>query len=71
VTQRKREREREREKKVEGGSERHYRVGGGMSFKHNLAVWKVPRQCPLVLLVKARLVFGICSILILKMFERL
>jgi hypothetical protein len=25
---------------------------------------KVPRQCPLVLLVEARLVFGICSILI-------
>jgi hypothetical protein len=23
-----------------------------------LAVWKVPRQCPLVLLVKARLVLG-------------
>jgi hypothetical protein len=27
---------------------------------------KVPRQCPLVLLVKARLVFGICSILNFK-----
>jgi hypothetical protein len=31
-----------------------------------LAVWKVPRQCPLVLLVKARLVLGISSILNFK-----
>jgi hypothetical protein len=36
-----------------------------------MAVWKVPRQCPPVLLVKARLVLGISSILILKMLERL
>jgi hypothetical protein len=36
-------REREREESC-GGSERHY-FG-------TLAVWKVPRQCPLVLLVK-------------------
>jgi hypothetical protein len=57
-------------KKVEGGSESHYRFGGGV-IEHNLAVWKVPRQCPLVLLVKARLVLGIYSILILKMLERL
>jgi hypothetical protein len=34
--------------------------------KKKLAVWKVPRQCPLVLLVEARLVFGICSIEIFK-----
>jgi hypothetical protein len=27
---------------------------------------KVPRQCPLVLLVEARLIFGICSVLIFK-----
>jgi hypothetical protein len=27
---------------------------------------KLPRQCPLVLLVEARLVYGICSILIFK-----
>jgi hypothetical protein len=27
---------------------------------------KVPRQCPIVLLVEARFVFGICSILIFK-----
>jgi hypothetical protein len=27
---------------------------------------KVPRQCPLVLLVEVRLVCGICSILIFK-----
>jgi hypothetical protein len=44
-------REGEREKKVGGGSERHYRFGGGCN-RNNLAVWKVPRQCPLVLLVK-------------------
>jgi hypothetical protein len=31
-----------------------------------LAVLKVPRQCPLVLLVEARLVLGICSILNFK-----
>jgi hypothetical protein len=30
---------------------------------------KVPRQCPLVLLVEARLVFGICSILIFEDVE--
>jgi hypothetical protein len=35
-------------------------------LKHNLAVWKAPRQCTLVLLVKARLVLGICSIFYLK-----
>jgi hypothetical protein len=38
-------------RKLWGGSVRHYHVGGGYS-KHNLAVWKVPRRCPLVLLVK-------------------
>jgi hypothetical protein len=27
-------------------------VWRGVYPKHNLAVWKVPRQCPLVLLVK-------------------
>jgi hypothetical protein len=43
-------RERER-RKLGGGSERHYRLEG-VQPKHNLAVWKVPRQCPLVLLVK-------------------
>jgi hypothetical protein len=43
--------ERERERRKLGGSERHYRLEGGVT-KHNLAVWKVPRQCPLVLLVK-------------------
>jgi hypothetical protein len=30
------------------------------------AVLKVPRQCPLVLLIEVGLVFGICSILIFK-----
>jgi hypothetical protein len=34
--------------------------------KQNLAVWKVPRQCLLVLLVDSRLVFGISLILIFK-----
>jgi hypothetical protein len=30
------------------------------------AVLKVPRQCPLVLLVEMRLLYGICSILVFK-----
>jgi hypothetical protein len=50
---------------LERGSDRHYRVGGGKS-KQNFAVLKVPRQCPLVLLVEARLVFWICLILNFK-----
>jgi hypothetical protein len=48
--------ERER-RKWGGGSERHYRVEGVLP-KHNLTVWKVPRQCPLVLLVKHLINFG-------------
>jgi hypothetical protein len=32
------------------------------------AVLKVPRQCPLVLIAKVRLVCGSCSILIFKEF---
>jgi hypothetical protein len=59
-------RESDRRESLGGGSEIHYRVGGGVYSKQNFAVWKVPRQCPLVLLVKARLVFTICSILIFK-----
>jgi hypothetical protein len=39
-------------------------VAGAIETK--LAVLKVPRQCPLVLLVEVRLVCGICSILIFK-----
>jgi hypothetical protein len=42
-----REREREKRKKV-GGSERH-NIGGGQETTS--PVLKVPRQCPLVLLV--------------------
>jgi hypothetical protein len=59
-----REREREREK------ERRESWKGG-NQNNNFAVLRVPRQCPLVLLVEARFVFWICSILILKMLERL
>jgi hypothetical protein len=40
---------REREKKVGGGGERHY-IGVGVK-KTISSVLKVPRQCPLVLLV--------------------
>jgi hypothetical protein len=57
----------EEKKKVEGGVVRDTTILEGC----NLAVWKVPRQCPLGLLVKARLVLEISSILILKMLERL
>jgi hypothetical protein len=50
--------------------EREEKVWGGGETK--LAVLKVPRQCPLVLLVEVRLVCGIYSILILlKKLERL
>jgi hypothetical protein len=55
------EREREREK-------RKLRVG---VIETKFALLKVPRQCPLVLLVWVSLVCGIHSILILKKLERL
>jgi hypothetical protein len=59
-------RERGGEEKVGGGgSVRHYHIGGGV-IETGFGSLKVPRQCPLVLLVEARLVFGICSILIFK-----
>jgi hypothetical protein len=42
-----------------GGSERHYNGGG---VKETIfSVLKVPRQCPLVLLVGVMLLFGINS----------
>jgi hypothetical protein len=65
LREREREREREGERKLERGSVRHYRVGGGV-IETEFGSWKVPRQCPLVLPVEARVVFGICSILIFK-----
>jgi hypothetical protein len=46
-----------------GCSERDYSVGGG-GIETKLAVLKVPRQCPLVLLAEVRLVCGIGSVLI-------
>jgi hypothetical protein len=58
--------ERERERReiwTERGVVRDTTV---MESKQNLAVLKVPRQWPLVLLVEARLVFGICSVLNFK-----
>jgi hypothetical protein len=51
------EREREKRKLGEGWCE---------AIETEFGSLKVPRQYPLVLLVKARLVFGICSILIFK-----
>jgi hypothetical protein len=39
--------------------------GGGI-IETKFEVLKVPRRCPLVLLVEVRLVCGICSILIFK-----
>jgi hypothetical protein len=42
-------REREREIEFRGGSERHYQDVGGSKITN--CVWKVPRRCPLVLLV--------------------
>jgi hypothetical protein len=49
----------ERKKRKLGGGdcERHYRFWG--VFETKFAVLKVPRQCPLVLLVWLRLVCGI------------
>jgi hypothetical protein len=49
-----------------GGSERHYQVGGRKVIETEFGSLKVPRQCPLVLLVEVKLVFGICSVLIFK-----
>jgi hypothetical protein len=46
------EREREREENVVRGSERYYILRGGAEIFPTL---KVPRQCPLVLLVEVRL----------------
>jgi hypothetical protein len=43
-------------------------LGGRVNRNKIFAALKVPRQCPLVLLVEVRLVCGICSILILKEF---
>jgi hypothetical protein len=40
------------------------KFGGGGVIETEFAVLKVPRQCPLVLLVEVRLVCGIDSILI-------
>jgi hypothetical protein len=40
--------------------------GGGRVIGTAFGSLKVPRQCPLVLLVEARLVLGICSILNFK-----
>jgi hypothetical protein len=41
-------------------------LGRGEGNETEFGSLKVPRQCPLVLLVEARLAFGICSILIFK-----
>jgi hypothetical protein len=45
---------------------RQTRVFGGGKSKQNFVVFKVPRQCSLVLLVEVRLVCGICSVLVFK-----
>jgi hypothetical protein len=56
-----RERERVRRESWGGGSVRQYRVGGGV-IETEFGRLKVPRKCPLVLLVEARLVFGITNL---------
>jgi hypothetical protein len=48
-------RERERERESGGGSERHYSRRGG--FETIIFDLKVPRHCPLVLLIRVRLEF--------------
>jgi hypothetical protein len=53
-----RERERERES-WGGGSKRHYNSGGGVG--NNIFGLKVPRHCPLVLMIGVRLEFRINS----------
>jgi hypothetical protein len=53
-------RDREREESWGGGVRDTTVLEGGVietESKHNLAVWKVPRQCPLVLLLKDLLNF--------------
>jgi hypothetical protein len=55
--QRERERERERERKLGGGSERHYYRGRGSETI--IFYLKVPRHCPLVLLIRVRLEFRV------------
>jgi hypothetical protein len=56
-------REGEERRESWGGSERECWRGGIETKFRSL---KVPRQCPLVLQVEARLIFGICSILNIK-----
>jgi hypothetical protein len=58
------ERERERRKKW-GTSERHYILGGIRKKETIFPVLKVPRQCPLVLLVEAAHMIGIRFIIII------
>jgi hypothetical protein len=61
------ERERERIRKKWGSSERHYIWGGGVRKKESIfPVWKVPRQCPLVLLVEASYIIRIIFIIIIS-----
>jgi hypothetical protein len=56
--ERERERKRERRKKW-GSSETHYIWCGGIRKKESIfTVLKVPRQCPLVLLVEAVYMIG-------------
>jgi hypothetical protein len=56
-SERERETERERERKKEsGGSDRPYVEGGSETIIFDL---KVPRHCPLVLLVRVRLEFRV------------
>jgi hypothetical protein len=62
--ERQRGRERKKIGKLGGGGERRYDDGAGVK-ETIIAALKVPRQCPLVLLIRVRLVLGINSILIL------
>jgi hypothetical protein len=54
-----RERERDREREGGGGSERHYISGGDGNIIFCL---KVPRQCPLVLLVGVRFILKLLKL---------
>jgi hypothetical protein len=62
ILEREREREsgggraRERERARRGGTERHYSSGGSETIIFDL---KVPRHCPLVLLIRVRLEFRV------------
>jgi hypothetical protein len=50
-----------------GGSERHYILGGVREKETIFPVLKVPRQCPLVLLIETAHMIGIRFFIIILM----